>query len=389
MPFQQEHPSKAIESTYALASSWEAGSGMALLSGIATLPNLANLLERSRKSRLHRRTIADFPSELLRDLALWEQETDVLNAQPLGYYVALASSCLTTAFIMTQRHAAMRRLETSSNPRAHDVWLPRIRSGEAFATVGISHLTTSRRHLSVPPVRVQWDGQRGRLEGSIPWVTGAPHAKYIVAGAVEASATIPSDPDSAGVNASSTPHQYLIMLELPAQGVRPGPGMELIALTSSCTDVVDLNGVVINKEHVLHGPHDNVMAASNTGGAGGLQTSALALGLSAAAIEYLANESQHRPAIADHARVLRSQWEDLIACLIADQPNLDANQLRKRANDLALDATHAALAAAKGAGFVAGHPVGGWCQEALFFLVWSCPQIVADAHMCSFSGWQT
>jgi alkylation response protein AidB-like acyl-CoA dehydrogenase len=373
MPFQQEHPSKAAESTDALASSTEARPG------VATLPNLASLLERLRKSRPSLETTDDFPSEFLRDLAIWEQETEAIGSQLLHYYVALASSCLTTAFIMTQRHAAMRRLETSQNPRAHSDWLPRIRSGEAFATVGISHLTTSRRHVLVPPVRVHWDGETGRLEGSIPWVTGAPHAQYIVAGAVDAKATGISSPEQ----------QYLIMLELPASGIRRGPGMDLIALTSSCTDVVDLQDVLISKDHVLHGPHENVMAASNTGGAGGLQTSALALGLSASAIEYLASESSHRPALAEHARVLHLQWTELMACLLENQPTLDANQLRKRANDLALDATHAALAAAKGAGFVVGHPVGRWCQEALFFLVWSCPQIVADAHMCSFSGLQT
>ena len=40
------------------------------------------------------------------------------------------------------------------------------------------------------------------------------------------------------------------------------------------------------------------------------------------------------------------------------------------------------MIAAKGAGFVEGHPVGRWCREALFFLVWSCPQQVAEAGLC-------
>lgn len=337
-------------------------------------PGLESWVARLRETRPQRTTVEDFPDHLLRDLARWEQETDILQTHLLPYYVALASGCLTTAFIMTQRHAAMRRLETSSNPCAHSEWLPRIRSGQAFATVGISHLTTSRRHLATPPVRVHWKGREGRLEGSIPWVTGAPQANHLVVGAVDAAAT---------------DQQYLLLLELPAPGVRPGSGMELIALTSSCTDVVEIHDAVVSQDHILHGPHENVMAASNTGGAGGLQTSALALGLAVSAIDYLEAESVQRPALAEHARLLRSQWSELVANLGADAPCLDANQLRKRANDLALDATHAALAAAKGAGFVAGHPVGRWCQEALFFLVWSCPQIVADAHMCSFSGWQT
>jgi hypothetical protein len=51
-----------------------------------------------------------------------------------------------------------------------------------------------------------------------------------------------------------------------------------------------------------------------------------------------------------------------------------------------LRATQAALAAAKGAGYIAHHPAGRWCREALFFLVWSCPQSVLAANLCELAG---
>jgi hypothetical protein len=51
-----------------------------------------------------------------------------------------------------------------------------------------------------------------------------------------------------------------------------------------------------------------------------------------------------------------------------------------------LRSTQAALAAAKGAGYVVGHPAGRWCREALFFLVWSCPQPVLSANLCELAG---
>jgi hypothetical protein len=51
-----------------------------------------------------------------------------------------------------------------------------------------------------------------------------------------------------------------------------------------------------------------------------------------------------------------------------------------------LRATQAALVAAKGAGYVAGHPAGRWCREAMFFLVWSCPQPVLAANLCELAG---
>ena len=62
------------------------------------------------------------------------------------------------------------------------------------------------------------------------------------------------------------------------------------------------------------------------------------------------------------------------------------DELRARANSLVLRATQAALAAAKGTGYVVGHPAGRWCREALFFLVWSCPQGVLNANLCELAG---
>jgi hypothetical protein len=55
-------------------------------------------------------------------------------------------------------------------------------------------------------------------------------------------------------------------------------------------------------------------------------------------------------------------------------------------NSLVLRATQATLAAAKGAGYAAGHPAGRWCREALFFLVWSCPAPVLQANLCELAG---
>ena len=63
-----------------------------------------------------------------------------------------------------------------------------------------------------------------------------------------------------------------------------------------------------------------------------------------------------------------------------------AELLRQRANSLVLRATQAALVTAKGAGYVQGHPVGRWCREALFFLVWSCSQPVVSANLCELAG---
>ena len=127
--------------------------------------------------------------------------------------------------------------------------------------------------------------------------------------------------------------------------------------------------------------------AGSSGGAGGLHTSALAIGHAAQAIEYLLGESKVRSDILAVADGLQRQWKSILEELLGTERGVgsqDTNALRKRSNDLALNSTQAALVAAKGVGFASNHDVGRWCREAMFFLVWSCPQSVAQAHLCSF-----
>jgi hypothetical protein len=89
---------------------------------------------------------------------------------------------------------------------------------------------------------------------------------------------------------------------------------------------------------------------------------------------------------------LEAEIDQLRADLLAaagGTPNCGPEQIRTRANSLALRTTQAALTAAKGAGYVEGHPVGRWCREAMFFLVWSCPQPVLTANLCELAGIQS
>ncbi len=71
----------------------------------------------------------------------WSEE-DVVRG-----YLALSAACLTTAFVLTQRIGSCRRIERSDNESLRQRLLPGLARGELFTTVGISHLTTSRRHF--------------------------------------------------------------------------------------------------------------------------------------------------------------------------------------------------------------------------------------------------
>ena len=76
----------------------------------------------------------------------------VTSPQLLEGYLELARLCLTTAFILTQRDAACHRIANSPNLELRQRVLPDHCSGRALATVGISHLSTSRQHWSRPSV---------------------------------------------------------------------------------------------------------------------------------------------------------------------------------------------------------------------------------------------
>lgn len=291
-------------------------------------------------------------------------------------YLRLSASCLTTTFILTQVVGAVRRIALSGGDAAHGeaarALLPELLAGRKWATVGISHLTTSRRHLAKPVLRAEETERGVRLDGYSPWVTGARQCDYVVIGAT-----------------LDDGRQLLACLPTALPGVSCPPPLELVALSASQTGEVRLDGVELGREWLLAEPQLNVMSRGEGARTGGLQTSTLAVGLAGAAIGYLDREGIERQNLASPAAGLRQEWTTLKGDLLAAAAGHSSrtnDSLRAAANRLALRATQAALAAAKGAGFVATHPTGRWCREALFFLVWSCPQPVLEANLCELAG---
>lgn len=293
------------------------------------------------------------------------------EADLLRGYLQLSAACLTTAFILTQRVGACTRIAASGNKFAQERLLPPLLTGEIFATVGISHLTTSRQHVQ-PILQARETSEGFILDGFSAWVTGAEQAQVIVIGAT-----------------LSDGRQILVALPTELPGVRIPPAPELVSLTASRTGPVNCTGVEVSRDWLLAGPVEQVMKQGLGAKTGGLQTSTLAAGLTLAALDYLEQESRQRNIFTEPAAAMRSELNaltgDLLALAGGEQP-CAADDARGRANSLALRATQAALVAAKGTGFVVGHPAGRWCREALFFLVWSCPPAVLNANLCEFAG---
>ncbi len=298
------------------------------------------------------------------------------RVETLSWYRTIAEGSLTAAFILTQHDASVRRLVSSGpTPVARD-WLEKIARGEAFTTVGISQLTTSRRHGSSAVVaREESDGSGYRIDGVVPWVTASERASVIVAGA----------------SIEGSNDQILFALPMDTPGVNLAPAFRLAALGASRTTEVVCKNVRIRKDEIIAGPTPDVVASSSKpGGTGGLETSALALGQSLSAIRSLEAETSRREDLIDACRALREEyhelWSNLEACAREESTATPATKVRGEANDLVARATQAYLTARKGSGFLLEDSAQRWARQALFFLVWSCPAPVAAAHIQGLAG---
>lgn len=280
-------------------------------------------------------------------------------------YQQLAGACLTTCFLLSQRDSACRRLRDSGHEVLCRRLLPALASGERFATVGLAQLTTSRQHVR-PVLTARLEEGGVQLDGVMPWVTGAPQADHFLTGVVLEDG-----------------RQMLLVVPRDAPGMSVGPPMELMALQGSLTAEVRCNEVQVERPWILAGPAEKVLAGGR--GAGGLETSGLALGLAYSAITYLVTEAKQRTEWQVRAAACMQSWSALqeqLRRLAREGADAQAaSNLRAKVNALVLRVTQFALAASKGTGFLRSHPAQRWARQALFFLVWSCPAPALDATL--------
>ena len=301
---------------------------------------------------------------------------EVSSAEMLLAYMDLARECLATAFILTQRNAAMQRIASSDNSELRERVLADHVRGRRMATVGISHLSTSRQHWPKPSVTVTETFDGFELNGEAPWVTGGGRADLIVTG-----------------GSLGDGHQILVAIPNDRAGVEVCEPLRMLALNETETGTVRLQQVAVSPEDMVAGPIEHVMqaaAAGPTSGTGSLTTSAIAIGAAEQMLGSLRDESAKRSQlkhiveafVAEHAR-LRN---DLLTTAASEEQGVhdirhSADEVRLRANSLVGRAAHALMAEAKGAGFVTGHPAEKAVREAMFFQVWSCPPSVTFAML--------
>lgn len=302
------------------------------------------------------------------------------EADRLELGMILASGCLTTAFLLSQRNASVLRLAASPYGQTKTKWLKRSTQGATFSTVGISHLTTSRQFATQPVVSATICDDGGYLlNGVIPWVSSAQRASSILTGAT----IIPSLADA---------DQMLVMIDPEQPGVDVLPPLPLLGLNETSTGSVELRNVKIRVDDIVAGPQPQVLKGSslpssqnkNTPATGSLSTTSLALGATLGTIKRLSLEVVQRPELQPIYEALLAEATDfrsqLFACAhgtLTTSPEI----LRQQANSLVVRAAQVYLSACKGAGFMQGHPASRAICEAMFFTVWSCPQSVVMASL--------
>ena len=272
-------------------------------------------------------------------------------------YESIASASLATALVVSQRDSALGLIDGSDNQELQDLLLPPLARGEFFSTIGIAQLTTSRQG----GLHAQNSGDDFVLDGAIPWCTGAAMAKYIVAGAVLADGS-----------------QILFVLPTDLPGVTVIPPMPLVSLRASWTSRVELKSVHLERRWILRGPAAKALAGRSKGIA--LGQAFLAFGLCRGALEVMASDPSDRAKfLAEKFGPQLSELHDQVVEICRNPSDSDSGpRLRAACHDLTLRITQSLVALRKGSALLLDDPAQRLAREALFFLVWSCPDPVIE-----------
>jgi alkylation response protein AidB-like acyl-CoA dehydrogenase len=278
-------------------------------------------------------------------------------------YEAIASASLATALVLSQRDSAVGLMVGAEDWPMRRQILERMARGDCFATIGIAQLTTSRQG-GAPALRASAGDEGYRLDGTIPWCTGAAKAELVIAGAVLEDG-----------------QQILFALPTDLPGVRIEPPMPLVSLRSSWTAQIECQGVALPRRWLMRGPVAKALAGRSKGLV--ISQAFLAFGLCRGGLELIGRHDS------DRARSLAGRFVEQLESLRRRtielcQPGREADAtaaapaLRGACNELAVRITQSAVALYKGSALLLDHPAQRLAREAMFLLVWSCPDAVID-----------
>jgi alkylation response protein AidB-like acyl-CoA dehydrogenase len=278
---------------------------------------------------------------------------------------AAARASGTFAFLQTQHQSAASLVLKSHNEALMAEYLPGMVTGQKWLGIGFSQLRRPG-----PPVTRAEPGSGGyRLEGHVPWVTGAElYPEFLI------GATLPDGQAVFGVCPL-----------VPGPGIRFSEPMKLAAMESALTVTADLDGFFLAEDRVLFiKPADWI--ARNDQINITLQGH-FAIGCARAGLDVLEANFLKRghPFLNDVLQKLRHEWELCREAMNVSSPaevsTPERLKLRAWAIDLAMRCAQAAVISSSGAANTLDHAAQRIYREALVFSVSAQTTAIMEASL--------
>ncbi|MBC7805973.1 MAG: acyl-CoA/acyl-ACP dehydrogenase [Akkermansiaceae bacterium] len=271
---------------------------------------------------------------------------------------ALTAACGTTWFIVTQHLGSCGTIAGSKNQTLRERYLRDMAAGRHYVGVGFGHLRRKEPMILATQVLGGY-----RLTGTAPWVTGYPYLSGIIFGA-----SLDTDTDR---------HVYLYAPAGESDALRSTPPLPLCAMNATATTEVTLHDLFVPEEDFVKWSSREEMARGDFYGIAG--ATAPPLGCATGALRTLRGVAQKRgdglPMLPEAVTAFETEIANCRnnARRIADGPKdtpvyqKDALDARAWAIELAVRVSHAAIAAAGGAGNSRLHPAQRRFREAMFY----------------------
>ncbi|WP_312429080.1 acyl-CoA dehydrogenase family protein [Achromobacter sp.] len=214
----------------------------------------------------------------------------------------VAELSVASAFVAWGQRVFIEYLLTSPNTALAERWLPPLLAGEMAGATALSNAMKFLSGIESLQIAAQGDAGQWTLDGRMPWVTNLRPQGFLVAAAVTAPDGTPA----------------VVALPHDIAGLERSADLSLLALQSSNTAALDVRGVRIGPEWLIHADARQYLPGARPAFAG-LQCG-LSIGLARRALQVAGQAGQgqaSRGILGQPLQALSAQLEDLTAGLIA------------------------------------------------------------------------
>lgn len=274
----------------------------------------------------------------------------------------VASSCMTSAFVVWCQRMFLEYVATSTNPYLAEEVLPQVLRVNKFGATGLANAMKHFASLEEIRVTAERTSEGYVLAGGLPWVSNLVDNRFVVA-----------------VAARSGDEVLLLAVPGDAAGLQCGPRFPLFGLEGTVSASLRLNDVYLDTKWLI--ARDGITFLKRIRPIFLLLQSGLAWGLAEAALTNATSKlGGPRMALKDQAERLQDQFRHLVEevrSLARMYDSVDASvsyralKVRKELAELAVQAVWLELEAAGGAGYLSESATARRLREAAFLPIQS------------------